>query len=188
MLPAYIGSAILIVMNRDTSSQRSAAFDPPMLATSGDGDVLSIKPGDFPTVLLRDSVRGGVDALWTIRSAAALSLFRYVREVGFEFSLNAFFHDDEKIWVPVLIFRLHGDQQTLAYTLGLVGEAEFPEFFIKFPDIDLLVADSAIASRYGGVRWPVPVAVADAMRLGAKKFKTDPDQRGLIRVLGRRSP
>jgi hypothetical protein len=188
VLPASIGGWIMIVMKRDTSSQPSAAFDPPMLATSVDGDVLTVKPGDFPTVILRDSVRGGVDSLWTIRSAAAQSLFRYVQQVGFEFSLKGYFHPADRIWVPVLTFRLNGCNQTLAYTLGLVGENEFPEFFEKNPEIDLLVADTAIAVRNGSPRWPVPAAVAEAMRLGADKFKSDPEQKGLIRILNGRLP
>jgi len=111
-----------------------------------------------------------------------------VREVGFEFSLTAFLHPTENIWVPVLVFRMAEGGQTLAYTLGIVGRAEFIEFFTTFPDIDLLVADSTIVTRNEGVRWPVPVAVAEAMRLGAATFETDPEQKGLIRRLERTLP
>jgi len=89
--------------------------------------------------------------------------------------------------VPVLLFRISESKQTLGYTLGLVGEDEFPDFFEKHPEVDLLVADTAIVVRNGGPRWPVPEAVAESMRLGAEKFKSDPDQKGLIRILERRS-
>jgi hypothetical protein len=175
-------------MRPDTTPQPRAASNDPFNVTSANGDVLTIPPNAYPTVLLRDGAGSpGSDILWTIRSAAAQGLFRYVREVGSEFRSTGFFHPVDRIWVPVLIFRISSGS-TVAYTIGLVGQPEFPRFFQSFRDVDLLVTDTKIATRRTNMRVPVPEEIHLSMRRGALSFRLDPEQIGLIRKLERRAP
>lgn len=87
----------------------------------------------------------------------------------------------------MLIFRI-SHRSTVAYTIGLVGQPEFPGFFQSFRDVDLLVTDTKIATRRTNMRVPVPEEIHLSMRRGALSFRLDPEQIGLIRKLERRAP
>jgi len=174
-------------MRPDITPQPRAASNDPFNVTSANGDVLTILPNAYPTVLLRDGAGSpGSDILWTIRSAAAQGLFRYIREVGSEFRSSGFFHPVDRIWVPVLIFRI-SDRSTVAYTIGLVGQPEFPGFFQTFQEVDLLVTDTKVVTRRTNMPCPVPEHVHLSLRRGALSFKLDPEQIGLIRAMERRA-
>jgi hypothetical protein len=165
-------------------SQPSAAQKSSFRSISPDGEVLTLPLVGFPTVLLRQDARARVpDLIWTIRSVAARCLLDYVRIVGFEFSVGKYFHPRERVWVPVLLFRMAGGKQMLAYTLGLIGEDEFSDFFGKFAEIDLLLTDTAITTRDHCCQLPVPPSLLSQLGRGVAAFHSEPDQKSTIQAL-----